>query len=119
MNIMLDSQITDELKQRYLLLELDSFWLPGHESPVAAFCVLDPLSPDQMIDSQQWIDLHGNLMHNYRAQNWNYVEQATEFLLGRWQGQLDTFYHDLNHRVQDLRQQTLDASWDGVIDRRN
>lgn len=118
MNIVLESQLTADIRQKYLLLELDSFWLPDHHTPVAAYCLLEPLAPDQMIETQQFVELHGNLMHSYRKKNWNYVEQAIGYLMGRWNGQLDSFYQEVLQRVIQLRDQDLDSTWDGVVDRR-
>lgn len=119
MNILLEPQISDDIREKFLLLELDSFRVPDTTDPVRAYCLVEPFDVDEMSIMQQFIDLHGNLMPNFRKQNWNYVEQAIEHLMGRWGNQLDSFYQELLSRVTDLREQTLDADWDGTIDRRS
>lgn len=115
MNIILGSQLTDELRQKYILLELDSFRTEIHGEPVTAYCVLDQLDLGEMMVMQQYLDLHANLMPNYRKQNWNYVEQAIEHLMGRWGKQLDTFYTDILGRVAECKKRVLDDAWDGVL----
>jgi hypothetical protein len=35
--------------------------------------------------------------------------------MGKWGGEVDTFYQDLLTRVQDLKTQTLPADWTPVI----
>lgn len=117
MNIILESQITDDIKAKHMLLELDTFRIKDQDQPMTAFCLVEPMDIDEMMESQQFVDLHCNLMPNYRKQNWNYVEQAIEHLRGRWSGQLDSFYDELTARVERLRQQKPDDSWDGIIDR--
>ena len=117
MNIILESQITDDIKSKYMLLELDTFRIKDKDQPITAFCLVDPMDIDEMMECQQFVDLHSNLTPNYRKQNWNYVEQAIEHLHGRWSGQLDSFYDELIARVGRLRQQAPDDSWDGIIDR--
>jgi hypothetical protein len=117
MNIILDSDITPEIRSRYLLLELDTMRLASGSLPVRAYCVLEHLDMQEMMVMSQYLDLHNNLMHNYRSKNWNYVEQAIEHLQGRWARQLDTFYADLLQRVHVLRDQDLPESWDGIIEK--
>lgn len=117
MNIIIESDITPEIQEKYILLELDSFRVPDTDTPVAAYCVLEPLGLEEMATVEQFRDLHSNLMPNYRKRNWDYVEQAIEHLMGRWDGQLDSFYSTLLSRVDDLKDKTLDQSWDGAIDR--
>jgi len=118
MNILLEPDITEEIKEKYLLLELDSFRVAESSQPIRAYCLVEFIQPDDMVTISQWVDLHANLMPEYRKQNWNYVEQAIEHLMGRWNSQLDSFYQDILARVKDMREQTLDEAWDGVIDRR-
>ncbi len=117
MNIILESQVTEQVKDKYILLELDSFRLKPGADPMPAYCILDQLSLDEMLVMQQYLDLHANLMPNYRKRNWNYVEQAIEHLMGRWNSQLDSFYIEVSNRVSGFRKQEPDVHWDGVIDR--
>jgi len=117
MHIILETEITDEIKQKYILLELDSFRFTADSQPVTAYCLVEQLDLNELLVMQQYLDLHGNLMSQYRNRHWDYVEQAIQHLLGRWNNQLDSFYRDLLTRVHLLRDQTLDQSWDGVIDR--
>lgn len=117
MNILLASNITDDIRHKYLLLELDSFRLAPGSDPIPAFCLLDQVPLNEMLVMQQYLDLHTNLMPNYRKRNWPYVEQAIEHLMGRWDNQLDSFYKDVLDRVQEFKQQAPDQNWDGIIDR--
>jgi hypothetical protein len=54
-------------------------------------------------------------MAQYRNQNWKYCEDAIGTLTGRWQGELDTFYGELHDRIQELKNQSLDAGWAGLV----
>jgi hypothetical protein len=44
-------------------------------------------------------DLHANLITNYAKQDWNYCEQAIEHLMGKWGGEVDSFYMELKTRT--------------------
>ena len=117
MNILLEPQITPEMRERYLLLELDSFRVTPGGEPIASYCLLDRLDLGEMLVMQQYLDLHGNLMPNYRQRNWNYVEQAIDHLRGRWNRQLDSFYDTVLQRIKDMQNSEPSMDWDGVIDR--
>jgi hypothetical protein len=118
MNIILDTQITPEIREKYLLLELDTFRTSPESPTVTAWCLVDPSDPDDMTTMDQFKDLHDNLMPSFRKRHWEYVNQAIDHLHGRWDGQLDSFYDDLLARVQHLRHSDIDPDWDGTIDRR-
>lgn len=117
MNILLATQLNDDIRSRYLLLELDSFRTQPEAPAVAAYCLLERLPLDEMLVMQQYLDLHGNLMSNYRKRNWNYVEQAIDHLKGKWNQQLDSFYQDLAARTKTYKDHEPEPSWDGIVDR--
>jgi hypothetical protein len=56
-------------------------------------------------------------MQAYRDKNWEYCESAIKGLTGRWNGELDSFYSTLGQRIESLRQQVLDNTWDGIIEK--
>ena len=59
--------------------------------------------------------LFKNLMKNYRLQNWKFCEDALEHLIGKWNGELDTFYKEISRRVTEYKDQDLGTDWTGVI----
>lgn len=115
MNIILGQENAAELQQKHIVLELDSFRINGHDKPVTAFCVTEDLSIESLMKADQFKDLHQGLIRNYRKKNWSYCLDALDHLRGQWDGQLDSFYDELRSRINDLQDQTLDDSWDGVL----
>jgi hypothetical protein len=59
--------------------------------------------------------VHADLIQAYRDQNWEYCEHAIKGLLGRWDGELDTFYEDLFRRVTNFKENPPGAEWTGVM----
>ncbi len=120
MNIILQSRDNiSDLAEKYTVLELDSFRLLGHSDPITAFCLIENVPIDQITAMQQYIDLHAALLKNYRSQNWKFCQDALEHLMGKWGGQLDSFYAELSDRINNLSQADLVEDWDGVLDRRH
>jgi hypothetical protein len=107
----------NNLPDNYTILELDRIRSPGGDQAVTAYCVVEniPLGDFPAIDA--YIKVHHDMMQAYRDQNWEYVETAINGLTGKWNGELDSFYQILYDRVSKLKEQTLDDSWDGSIEK--
>ena len=65
----------------------------------------------------QFRDLHNNMMKNYRLRNWKYCEDAIEHLMGKWRGDLDSFYAEIAGRIARFKEQDPGPEWDGVYDK--
>ncbi len=118
MNIILGNANYNDLKDKYILLRLDTFVVSDKILP--SYCVIDasdvPLN--EMPDLLHWQNNHDKILENYYKQNWEFCEQMIEHCRQRWAGQLETFYVDLYSRIQKLKKQNLDASWDGYLERK-
>jgi hypothetical protein len=75
-----------------------------------------PLSEFATLDDYKKI--HADLVKFYREKQWNYCEHAIEGLMGRWNGELDTFYTNLLSRVMHLKENPPPDDWDGFTVRR-
>ena len=113
MNIIF-KQNSAEIDQKYTVLDLDTFSLPDG-SVHTACCVIEniPITELSRVDSLK--ELHANLSVNYGKRDWNYCEQALEQLMGRWGGDVDTFYTELKKRIDLLKTLNLDDSWTPII----
>ncbi len=116
MNIILGEENLTGIDEKYMVLELDTIRVRDHD-PIKAFCLVEKMPVGEMFGAENFRELHSNLITNYRLRNWNYCEQAIEHLLGKWNGELDTFYLDLVTRIQQHRAHPPGDDWDGVIDK--
>jgi hypothetical protein len=104
------------LDQKYTILDLDTFSLPDGSQHTAC-CVIENIPIIELAQTETFKELHNNLLKNYELRNWSYCEQAIDHLLGKWGGELDTFYQDLNSRIQQFKTIDLDDSWTPIIPR--
>lgn len=113
MNIIFGRDNAVAMREKYTVLELDTFHLPDDQE-IVAFCAVEniPLLELPKVESMQ--SLHENLLINYRKRDWNYCKQALEHLMGFWNHELDTFYQDLLNRI-DSYDDTSDDTWDWRI----
>ena len=117
MNIIFDCPQLEDLKQRHTVLELDSFWLPNIEHPVKSWCVIESVPITEIDTMAHYTALHSELISHYKKKNWKVCQDAIALLIGRWGGELDSFYQHFNERIGKLSQQQLPQSWDGVIEK--
>ena len=115
MNIILEGNITPELKERCTLLRLDQFFLKELDRTCTAYCALQNIPINEMSTLKNYIETHESMIDNFYKRNWNFCEQALEHLIGHWNGQLDTFYEHFSDRIKSYKESEPDDGWDGVI----
>lgn len=104
-----------QLPDSYTILELDTFRVQSTNDLITAYCVIDtiPLSDFPLAEAHKKI--HADLISAYKNQHWNYCEQAIEGLMGKWNGDVDTFYSDLLQRIVNYKETPPEPDWDGVL----
>lgn len=115
MNIIFDNDITEDLESKYILLPLDTFHFSSANQTRTAWCLVENTPIQEMMLVNKLRDLHINLIKNYGLRNWAFCEDALEHLIGKWNGELDSFYLNLSKRIADAKESELDDSWSGVI----
>jgi len=115
MNIIFGDNTAALAKEKYTVLELDAFTVSGHDQPIRTYALLERIPLEEMSTVNNFQSLHSNLIVEYQKRNWNYCKDAIENLMGRWNGELDTFYAELLSRIQLLETQLLPDDWDGTI----
>lgn len=114
MNIIFGTSEAEELKKKYIVLELDTITIRG-SNPITVYTVIENMPLDQLPKAEKYIDLHSNLIKNYRLRNWDFCLQSINQLLGFWGGQADSFYEVLSARIMTYIENEPDESWTGII----
>jgi hypothetical protein len=112
MNIIFGDAIHN-VPDSYTILELDTFRL-ADGSQSTAYCVVEKIPLADFDKLEAYKKVHADLLTNYRAREWTYCEHAIDGLMGKWNGELDTFYLDLLQRVTTYRQTLLEDDWTGL-----
>lgn len=105
------------MPEKYTRLELDTFKIVDTGQVITAYCLVEtiPLAEFPKVEDNK--NLHGKLIENYKKQNWTFCEDAISSLLGAWSGEVDSFYLDLQARVDQYKQNPPPPSWDGIIEK--
>ena len=117
MNIIFGTEMAEQAKERYTVLELDTFNLLPTDQVVTAYCLVETVPIIEMPAIASLQELHSNLMAEYRKRNWRYCEDTIAHLTGKWHGELDSFYTELYQRIQTFKQSDLPEDWTGRVDK--
>ena len=116
MNIIFGDAL-DSLPSNYTVLELDTFVLPPDHKKVTSYCVIEKIPLQDFPVLESYKKVHVDLIQAYRDQNWEYCEYAIKGLMGRWNGEADSFYDNLLTRVQQCKNSAPGDYWTGYIDK--
>jgi hypothetical protein len=110
MNIIFGDAI-NTVSSAHTVLELDTFKLMPSEQLVKTYCVIDnlPLAEFSQLENNKHI--HQQLMEQYQKQNWTYCQGAVHSLMGKWNGEMDTFYQHLAERIDEYVANPPSEDW--------
>lgn len=115
MHIIFGKDQLDLFKDKYTVLELDTFRVEDQQETVTAYCVIENVPITEIAQLTMWEDLHRNLIENYQKRNWKFCEDALGHLQGRWNSEVDSFYANLSERIQQLKEIELPEDWQATI----
>lgn len=112
MNIVLENKLTEELKDKYMLVELDTFqYEDGQSMKSYGIVTKDEITLQDFQNVDMYIELHNNLIKNYRMKNWKFCEDSLDHLRGKFRGEFDSFYAIMTERIEQLKGIDLPDTW--------
>ena len=117
MYIIFGDEQAQEVGKKYTVLELDTIRFTPSGTTATAYAVVEniPIEDLPKLSFQQ--DLHKNLMENYRKKDWSFCDQAIENLVGAFGNELDTFYVELQNRINNYKDNDPGKNWNYMLDR--
>jgi hypothetical protein len=99
MQIVWNYDIAQQLKNNHTVLELETFTVEGQS--LTAYCVVPPekivLELGQLEANKQ---LHAGFLQALNEKNYALCQDAAEHLMGKFGGELDTFYKEILSRLK-------------------
>lgn len=99
------------VRDRFTVLELDTFRTDHADVTVTAWCVVETVPLQEIGILENLVKIHSDLISQYQQQNWSFCTEALQHLKGRWNGDLDSFYCDLERRINVLACDPPGADW--------
>jgi hypothetical protein len=115
MNIIIGKQNLNGVDGKHIVLELDTLHFLPVDQDVQAYCVVENMPIQQLMQAESMQELHRNLIIKYREREWTYCLSAMDHLVGFWGQELDTFYQSMRDRIQVYQEQDPGANWDWRI----
>lgn len=118
MHVIFGKENLQQFSDRFTILPLDKIKARGADVVIEAFCVIpaDKVPLQEIVILEKLKNMHVALMQEYNRQNWNFCHDAIKNLRGKFNGELDTFYDELETRISKLQAEKLSAEWDGVYE---
>lgn len=105
-----------EIAKKYTVLDLDTFSLPDGSIHTAC-CVIENIPITELYETEKLKQVHAELIENFGKKKWSFCEEAIAELLGKWGGEMDSYYTDLQARIDIFKTMTLDDNWSPIIPR--
>jgi hypothetical protein len=104
------------IPDRFTILELDTIRRPPDFQPEVAYCVVDVIPLNDLPFAMQHQTLHEELIQCYKSQQWERCQEIIDGTLrGRWNGCMDSFYDELQSRIQRFQDDPPGQDWDGSL----
>jgi hypothetical protein len=107
---------SEEIAKKYIVLDLDTFSLPDGSIHTAC-CVVENIPITELYKTDDLKKIHAGLLESFGNKEWDQCEEAILELLGKWGGELDTFYTELQSRIAMLKDMDLPDDWSPIIAR--
>jgi hypothetical protein len=90
----------EELRKKYTVLDLETITAED-STQIEVFCLIpaDKISIADLPTLGQWTKLHDEFLHGYQTKQYDYCRQCIEHLMGKFGGEVDTFYEEILRRI--------------------
>jgi len=107
MQIIFGRDNAEKLKDRYTVLDLETIEKDG--TTIEVFCLIpgDKISIGDLPQLDQWTTLHAEFIKGYQTQQYNYCRQCIDHLMGKFGGEVDTFYEEILRRINEVDPQEV------------
>jgi hypothetical protein len=116
MNIIFGDTVK-QIPKDYVTLELDTIMIQPIAHRVTTWCVVENIPVDEISNIELNKKIHSDLITEYRNQNWNACIDNINQLMGRWGGEIDTFYKEILKRIDIYKTFPPEPDWDGSVQR--
>ena len=113
MDIIFGRENAEKLREKYTVLDLEKLTVKndnGQTVEMEVFCLIsaDKISIGDLPQLEQWTQLHNDFLNGYHTQQYNYCRQCIEHLMGKFGGEVDSFYTIILERIEAADPQKSD-----------
>lgn len=97
MNIIIGDVAAECLRENYTVLELETFTVG--ENKIKTYCVVNHIPLEELSSLSENKNLHQQMIDEYNSGYHEFCIDLIAELLGKFGGELDTFYHTILDKI--------------------
>lgn len=103
MDIIFGRENAEKLREKYTILDLETV-TDQEGNSMEVFCLIpaEKLSLSDLPTLDQWTKLHNDFLNGYQTKQYNYCRDAIGHLMGKFGGEVDTFYEEILRRIDQV-----------------
>ncbi len=107
MQLIFDKEHAAQLREKYTVLDLETITKDGVTLDV--FCVIpaDKINLGELTQLEHNTKLHNHFVQAFKDGNYNVCKDLHEHLMGKFGGEVDTFYDEIIGRIQSLEKSNV------------
>ena len=112
MQIIFGKEIAEQLRERYTVLELETFDVEGQL--LEAFCVVpaEAIALSDVTNLEHNIKLHQEFAQALKDKNYKLCQDLYSHVIGKFSGELDSYYDEIIKRINNETQLDNTRIWD-------
>ena len=99
MEIIFGRENAEELRKKYTILDLETVERDGISLEVFCLIPADKIKLQDFASLAQWIQLHNDFLNGYHSRQYDYCRECIGHLMGKFGGEVDTFYEEILRRI--------------------
>lgn len=100
MQLIFGHELAAELRKQHTVLELETVTKDGVTLDVYCLIPVEKIALTEMAQLPHNIKLHNEFIGAYNSGNYGVCKDLHEFLIGKFGGEVDTFYHEILNRIK-------------------
>jgi hypothetical protein len=108
MDIIFGRENAEKLREKYTVLDLETVEQDGISLEVFCLIPADKIGLTDLPQLDNWTKLHNDFLNGYHTQQYDYCRQCIEHLMGKFGGEVDTFYEEILKRIDAAAPQKSD-----------
>lgn len=104
MQLIFGRENAEKLREKYTVLDLEEVEKEGVKIEVFCLIPAEKIGLGQIADLDNWVKLHNDFLNGYHTEQYDYCLQCMEHLRGKFGGEVDTFYDEIERRISEKQQ---------------